>query len=86
MLKKTFPKDGEKKKNEQIKELKAHIKYLEKHVKFLENEILNSVKPVRRKPKLKEPTGTKPKMTREEFRKDLLKRFKESLNGNKTTT
>lgn len=78
MSKTSANRDGEKRKNDIIKELKGKIKYLEKQVKFLENELINVVKPVRRKPKLKEPTGPKPK-TREEVRQEFARRFKESL-------
>lgn len=81
-MRKTFPKEGEKKKNETIQKLRGRIKYLEKKVKFLENELINVVKPVRRDPKLEEPTGNVEK-SKEEWRKEFLKKFRQSLKERK---
>jgi len=77
MRHKSFPKEGRKKENETIKELRATIKSLEKQVTFLKNEITNIMKPVRdRKPHI-----DRSKMDYDEWRKDFIKRWRKDVLG-----
>lgn len=78
----TFPKEGEKKKNELIKKLKDRVKYLEKKSKFYEDELCKYVEnpenltSPRQKTVIQKPED---RMSLDEFRRDFSKKFKESL-------
>lgn len=70
----TYPKEGERKLKETIRELRAEITRLEKENRLLNEEIQNIVKPVRTR---KTHQDTR-KMTNEEWRKDFLRRVAEA--------
>lgn len=78
MPNRTFPKDGIRKLKEVIRDLRAQINGLEKENRILRQEIDNIVKPVRNR---KPHTDTR-KLTSEEWRKDFVRKFKESMKRN----
>lgn len=75
----TYPKDGERKLKETVRQLKNELGRLRKENNILRNEIENIVKPPR--PRKEHVEEKSPKMmTREEWRKDFVKRFKPGLD------
>ena len=81
MSHRTFPKEGQKKLNQLIRDLKAQIKQKDKELEFLRKEISNLTKPLNPKAS-KEVKAKKNLQTFETWRDDFLQRFKkEVLNG-----
>lgn len=77
MHNRNFPRENKKKMNQIIRDLKSKLSQKDKEIKFLHAELENIVKPVReRKPTEKAPT-------REEWRRDFLRRFKKDVLGEK---
>lgn len=72
---KTFPKENEKKLTDKIQSLRGRIKQLEKENRILKDELLNIMKPVRRR-KTHKP---QPKFTSDEWRKQFVAEVKEDL-------
>jgi hypothetical protein len=70
----TYPKDKEQKQKDTIQKLRAERRKLLKKIAFLEDELINVQK---HRPR-KEP---KPEMTRDEWRKEFARKFKESLKN-----
>lgn len=67
----TFPKEGIKKLNEIIKDLRSQVRAKDKIIRDLTDELNNLTKPTRtRKPQ-------EAKQTHEEWRKEFIKRMKE---------
>ena len=86
---KTFPKEGEKKLKDTVQKLRARNRYLEKKIKFYENEILDTYGlPLSKRAKSAMPPEKKlvvsPEMRREEARKKILQRFRESIKERKS--
>lgn len=71
---KTFPKEGSKKLNETIRDLKALLQRKEKEITFLKNEIENIVKPIRTR-----KSQNRPEPGSILWRQDFLKRFKKEV-------
>lgn len=77
----TYPKDGERKLKETVKQLKMQVGRLRKENSILRNEIDNIAKPVRpRKEHVEEKSLSKPEMTHEEWRREFSKRNKPALD------
>jgi flagellar biosynthesis chaperone FliJ len=75
----TYPKDGERKLRESVKQLKTQVSRLRKENSMLRQELNNIMKPVRpRKEHLEEKS--KQVMTRDEWRQEFIKKFKPSLD------
>jgi hypothetical protein len=86
-----YPKDGERKQNETIKQLKREVSRLSKENRILRDEVENIVKPVRPR---KDPVAQKRErearldatedpaktMTQDEWRKDFIAKFKPRLD------
>lgn len=75
----TYPKNGDRRLRETIKDLKAMVNQLKKRNRVLEQEIGNIMKPVRpRREHIEQPS---PKMmTQEEWRQDFIKRHKPGID------
>lgn len=79
---KTFPKTGAKKQNDTIKKLKDRVRYLEKKIKFFEKELFKFISNPEQLTSPKERVKIKAQeeqLPLDEWRKDFLKKFKESL-------
>lgn len=76
-VRQTFPKDGLKKANETIQELKAIIRQNEKDNRLLREELENIMKPVRKR----KHHIDRNKMPMDEWRVDFVKRFKKEVLG-----
>lgn len=63
-------KEGLKKLNETIKQLRSEISQKDKRIRTLENELVNLTKPIRPR------KAQEPKQTHEEWRRDFIKRLK----------
>lgn len=74
----TYPKEGEKKSKDTIQKLKGRNRYLEKKIKWYEKELIH-ISSGERKIKKTAPSSVTAAHKREEFRKDFLARFKDSL-------
>lgn len=77
MRNKTYPKEGTKKLNETLKDLRALLRQKEKEIRFLKNEIENIVKPARTR---KEHVDRN-KLGSDAWRSDFLSRFKKEVLG-----
>lgn len=79
---KTFPKEGEKKLKDTIQKLKARNRYLEKKIKFYENKVVENeglfIEGETIQPHLKADEIANKK---EDFRKEFLRKFRESIKG-----
>lgn len=85
MRNKTFPKEGSQKLKDTIQKLKGRNRYLEKKIKFYENEAVNETT-LRPKTLIKTDIDVLDNLTpstKEEARKDILRRFRESLKKEK---
>lgn len=71
----TYPRDGERKLQDTIKQLRAQVSRLRKENNMLRHELDNIMKPIRpRKENVEQKSPQK--MTQEEWRLDFMKRFK----------
>lgn len=79
-LRKTFPKEGEKKLKETIQKLRARNRYLEKKIKWYEKKAITQTIQADQKDIIlgNKELPKKPETT-EDFRKRFLKEFRESL-------
>lgn len=75
----TYPKDGERKLREIIRQLKTEVGRLRKENFILRSELNNIMKPERPRKEHVEEKGPQ-KMTREQWRKDFVKKFKPGLD------
>lgn len=77
MRPRSYPKEGLKKENETIKELRALVRQQQKEIDNLRNELENVVKPVRER---KTHIVKHKHQTHEEWRIDFLRRLRKDLN------
>lgn len=77
-MRKTFPKDEKGKLKEANRRLRAERRKLLKRIKFLEDELIHIKKPIRER---KNQTP----LTDSEFRKEFMRKFKESLKNDRST-
>jgi hypothetical protein len=74
----TYPKDGERKLKEDVKQLKMQVSRLRKENNILREELNNIMKPVRpRKEHIEQKSPQQ--MTQDEWRQDFINKFKPSL-------
>jgi len=73
--KRVFPKEGEARLKDTIRELKSRNRYLERKAKFYESKALDQVEQAMVKPQRIAPE------TREEFRRRFLKEFRDGLRS-----
>ena len=71
----TFPKENEKKLKDKIQRLRGQINQLQKENRILKDELVNILKPVRKRKSHKE----QPKLTSDEWRKKFVEEVKADL-------
>lgn len=87
----TYPKDGERKLRETVKDLKMEVGRLRKENRILRDEVENIIKPARPRKdpaqlkreherRLDEKEDPGKTMTREEWRQDFIKKFKPGID------